>query len=136
MVESSVQSTLISDGYAAFNNNDWQTVRDLLCDDEFDDKGNVEFPLWERMEHDDPQKPPIRGKEAIIELLQEMREDGVKAKLLGVADHGHTSVTLDISTGGQGPHACADEVEFDASGRIKIFRHCVAGHHNQAGSTS
>ena len=133
MVESSVQSTLISDGYAAFNNDQWAIVRELLCDDTEDDNGNVEFPLFERMEHD---KPPIRGKNAIVEHLQKMREDGVKAKLLGVADHGHTSVTLDISTGGKGPHACADEVEFDESGRIKVFRHCVAGHHPPAGSSS
>ena len=133
MVESSVQSTLISDGYAAFNQNQWEIVRELLCDDTHDDNGNVEFPLFERMEHNEP---PIRGKNAIIEHLQQMREDGVKARLLGVADHGHTSVTLDISTGGTGPYACADEVEFDESGRIKVFRHCVAGHNAQAGSSS
>jgi len=135
MVESSVQSTLISDGYAAFNKGEWQIVRDLLCDDTHDDNGDVEFPLWERMEHD-AEHPLIRGKERIIDYLRELRDDGVKAKLLGVADHGHTSVTLDISTGGKGPHACADEVEFDESGHIKIFRHCVAGHHHQAGSSS
>ena len=131
MVESSVQSTLISDGYAAFNSNDWATIRELLCDDTTDDNGDL-FPLFDRMEHEGP----IRGKEAIIAHLQEMREDKVKAKLLGVADHGHTSVTLDISTGGKGPHACADEVEFDASGRIKVFRHCVAGHHVEEGSST
>ena len=130
MVESSVQSTLISDGYAAFNKGDWATVRELFCDDSTDENGQVEFPLWEKMEHEGP----IRGRSAIIDYLQELREDGVKAKLLAVADHGHTSVTLDISTGGEGPHACADEVEFDASGRIKVFRHCVAGHKHEAAS--
>ena len=92
MVESSVQSTLISDGYAAFNKGDFATVRELFCDDT-EENGEV-FPLWEKMDHEGP----IRGRTAIIDYLTGLREDGVKAKLLAVADHGHTAVTLDIST--------------------------------------
>ncbi|HEX6382009.1 MAG TPA: nuclear transport factor 2 family protein, partial [Acidimicrobiia bacterium] len=83
MVESSVQSTLISDGYAAFNKGDFATVRELFCDDT-EENGEV-FPLWEKMDHEGP----IRGRTAIIDYLTGLREDGVKAKLLAVADHGH-----------------------------------------------
>jgi hypothetical protein len=50
---------------------------------------------------------------------------------LGVGDHKNRSVTLDITLGGpEGPHACADLVEFDESGRIKVFKHCSTATHD------
>jgi hypothetical protein len=133
MADSSVQSTLLSDGYAAFNADDWTTVEALFCDDTPDSE-SPQFPVWYPMDHN---LGPIKGRAAIIRHLQELRQGNVKAKLLGVANHGHTSVTLDITTGGpMGPHACADEVEFDESSHIKSFRHCAAGlHHHEEPST-
>ena len=141
MAESSVHSTLLSDGYAAFNKDDWTTVEALFCDDTPPD--NPEFPVWYPMHHEHDEGPPtpppepIRGRVAIMRHLQDLRGTKVKAKLVGVADHGHTAVTLDISTGGhEGDHACADEVLFDDSGRIKSFRHCAAGLHSVPPSSS
>lgn len=131
MAESSVHSTLLSDGYAAFNRDDWAAVEALFCDDT-PDSDNPQFPVWYPMHHPHDQDPPspIRGRAAIMRQLQSLRGTKVKVKLVGVADHGHTAVTLDISTGGrEGNHACADEVVFDDTGRITSFRHCAAGLH-------
>jgi hypothetical protein len=135
MAESSVHSTLLSDGYAAFNNDDWAAVEELFCDDT-PNSDKPEFPVFYPMHHqhdEEPPKPPpdpLRGRAAIVGHLQSLRGQKLKAKLVGVADHGHTAVTLDISTGGhEGDHACADEVLFDDTGRIKSFRHCAAGLH-------
>ena len=98
MEESSVQSTLIADGYAAFNSDDWETVEALFCADTPPE--NPEFPRW------DDVGLALRGRDAIFAHLRDLRQGKVKAKLLAVADHGHHSITLDISTGGAGPHAC------------------------------
>lgn len=141
MAESSVHSTLLSDGYASFNKDDWAAVEALFCDDTPAD--TPQFPVWYPMHHqhdDDPPAPPpdpIRGRTAIVRHLQHLRETNVKAKLVGVAVHGHTAVTLDISTGGhEGDHACADEVSFDEAGRIRSFRHCAAGLHPEEKAAS
>lgn len=123
MAESSVQSTVLSDGYAAFNSDDFDTVEALFCEDVPGPNG-PKFPLWISMEGTE-----YRGRGAIRTFLEGLRAGKTKAKLIGVADHGHKSITLDITTGGSGPHACADEVEFDEAGLIKVFRHCVAGTH-------
>lgn len=125
MVQFSVQSTQLSEGYAAFNANSWDAVQELFCEDTPDSE-NPEFPAWYPMGGGDPKK----GRQAILELLQGLRADGVKAQLLGVADHGDKSLTLDVTLGGdEGPHACADKVEFDESGRIKVFWHCATNTH-------
>jgi hypothetical protein len=130
MVQSSVNSTLISVGYAAFNADDWDTVRALFSPDDPD--GN--FPVFYPMDHWDH---PITGRDNIVKHLQGLRGAGLEARLLAVADHGQKSITLDITTGGGDPHACADEVEFDEHGLIKVFKHCAAAthdHHEHPGS--
>jgi hypothetical protein len=126
MAESSVQSTLLSDGYAAFNDDDWDTVKALFCAD-VPGADRPQFPLWISMEGEE-----YRGREEIFAFLRDLRAGKTKAKLIGVADHGNRSITLDITTGGAGPHACADEVEFDEAGLIKVFRHCAVGTHEHA----
>jgi hypothetical protein len=123
MVKSSVQSTLIADGYAAFNAEDWDTVEALFCAD--DPSDNPNFPLWVDMDGAEH-----RGRANVFAVLRSLRQGKTRANLLAVADHGDRSITLDITTGGVGPHACADEVEFDKDGLIKVFKHCSAGTHH------
>lgn len=125
MVQFSVQSTLLSEGYAAFNADDWDAVKELFCEDT--PSKDPEFPAWYPMDGGDP----VRGWQAILQLLQGLRADGAEAQLLGVADQGNSSLTLDVTFGSheQGPHACADKVEFDEAGRIKVFWHCAAATH-------
>jgi len=127
MVQSSVNSTLISDGYTAFNANDWQTVEALFCQDDPADSDNPDFPAFYPMDRWDR---PIKGRNAIVTHLQGLRAAGLEARLVAVADHGHKLITLDITTGGGAPHACADEVEFDEHGLIKVFKHCAAATHH------
>ena len=125
MVQFSVQSTQLSEGYAAFNVDDWDAVKELFCEDTPDSE-NPEFPVWHPMDGG----TPIKGRQAILQLLQGLRADGAKAQLVGVADHGNTSLTLDVMLGShEGSHACADKVEFDESGRIRAFWHCAAATH-------
>ncbi|MDQ1516844.1 MAG: hypothetical protein QOE80_2674 [Actinomycetota bacterium] len=128
----STQSTQLSEGYAAFNRanadeNDpnWSIVEELFCEDR-PNSDQPEFPVWYAMDGE----RVFKGRQAILGHLQSLRADKTKATLLGVGDHGNKSITLDITLGGtEGPHACADLVEFDESGRITLFRHCSTATH-------
>jgi hypothetical protein len=125
----SIQSAQLSKGYAAFNSDDWDTVRALLCPDTPDDAATPDFPVLYPM--DGGQGSELKGREKIIDYLRELRAAAAEATLLGVADHGNKSITLDITLGGrEGSHACADLVEFDDSGCIKVFRHCSTDTHS------
>ena len=121
----STHSTALSEGYAAFNRDDWDAVEAVFCKDD-PDSDNPEFPVWYAMNHVDV----FKGRQAILQHLKSLRAAATRANLVGVGDHGNKSVTLDITLGSpEGPHACADEVEFDESGCIKVFRHCSAATH-------
>ena len=96
------------------------------------DAANPDFPVWHPMDGG----AAITGRQAIIAHLQGLRAGGVagpppaQATLVGVADHGNKSITLDVTLGGpEGSHACADKVEFDESGCIKVFWHCSTDTH-------
>jgi hypothetical protein len=103
-------------GYAAFNDDDRATLEQLLCED----------VIWHPMDGG----PPITGREAVLDLLHELRVNGTEAELFGVASHDDASITLDFTTGGpEGDHACADKIEFDESGCIREVWHCSAGTH-------
>jgi len=129
----SIQSTRLSEGYAAFNRADadqndpnWSIVEELFCEDR-PNSDQPDFPVWYAMDHVTVHK----GRQAILAYLQSLRAANTKATLLGVGDHGNKSITLDITLGGdpEAPHACADIVEFDKSGRIEVFRHCSTATH-------
>jgi len=136
----STQSTQLSEGYAAFNRADgnnpndpnWAIVAALFCQDTPDDAATPDFPVLHPMDGG----AAITGRQAIIAHLQGLRAGGVagpppaQATLVGVADHGNKSITLDVTLGGpEGSHACADKVEFDESGCIKVFWHCSTDTH-------
>jgi hypothetical protein len=132
MTQLSVQSTQITEGYAAFNDangnepNDpnWAIVEAVFCKDTPDT--NPEFPVWHPMDGE----AAIRGRKAIIAHLRGLRAAPAQATLVGVADHGNKSITLDVTFGGpEGSHACADKIEFDESGCIKVFWHCATDTH-------
>ncbi|HKN38374.1 MAG TPA: hypothetical protein VJ456_04590 [Acidimicrobiia bacterium] len=129
----STQSTQLSEGYAAFNRADgnnpndpnWAIVAALFCDDT-PDAANPDFPVWHPMDGG----AAITGQQAIIAHLRGLRAAAAQATLVGVADHGNKSITLDVTLGGpEGSHACADKVEFDESGCIKVFWHCSTDTH-------
>jgi hypothetical protein len=134
MVQFSVQNNQLSKGYDDFNAVDpaaaaapiGRIVDELFCEDSPQNTTEPDFPLWYPMNGGAPK----RGRNEISAHLAGLRAAGVKATLLAVADQGNTSITLDSTSGGdEGPHACADKVEFDESGRIKVFWHCSSATH-------
>lgn len=130
MVQFSVQNNQLSSGYDAFNAADPANAAVIsgivdawFCEDTPRNAKKPDFPLWYPMDGGQPK----RGRREISKHLQGLRAAGVKATLLAVGDQGSTSITLDSTSGGtEGPHVCSDKVEFDASGRIKVFWHCAA----------
>jgi hypothetical protein len=138
MVQFSVQSSQLSKGYDAFNaanpdstadENDahWSFMKSLFCaDTPFAESAEIEFPVWYPMDGGDP----LRGWNEISAELQRLRGADANAQLLMVADHGENSITLDFTTGGpEGAHLCADKVEFDEQGLIRVFWHCSTNTH-------
>jgi hypothetical protein len=104
-------------GYAAFNDGDWDSLQELLCE-------NV---VWHTME--EPSRM-ISGRDDVLAYLQGLR-DTTEAKFLGMAMQGDVAVTLDFTytSLGEGDHACADEIVFDEAGCIKEVHHCAAATH-------
>ena len=112
----------ILNGYAAFNDADWDTLRELLCED----------VVWHPMNHDDPD---IHGRDEVLAHLQDLRTSN-EAEFLGAAIHEDTAVTVDFthSVGDEGDHACGDRIRFDHnSGCIAEVWHCVTHPHNDGG---
>jgi hypothetical protein len=143
MLQFSVRSAQLSKGYEAFNrakhdsaddDPDWKFIRALFCQDSGSDaEGKPEFPLW-YPEHDPTQ--PKKGQQEIIDHLRTLRQDN-QAELWGVFDDGNKSIIVDFtSPSPEGPHLCADEVEFDESGLIKVFKHCTTATHKNPPTAS
>ncbi|MGH8991969.1 MAG: nuclear transport factor 2 family protein [Acidimicrobiia bacterium] len=110
------QKNRILKGYAAFNDGDDATLAELLSD----------HVVWHLMDSDDT----IEGKEAVVAYLLQLRGGGTEAELFGVYSHEQAAVTLDFTSGGvEGPHACADKIEFDDAGLICEVWHCATGTH-------
>lgn len=111
-----VQRNQILKGYAAFNEGDRATLEGLLCED----------VIWHPMDG----SAAVIGRNAVLDLLAELRANGTEAELLGLASEGTASITLDFSSGGpEGNHACADKIDFDESGCIREVWHCSTGTH-------
>ena len=106
-------------GYAAFNDADWETLRNLLCE-------NV---VWHQMGHG----PDISGRDDVLVHLQDLRTHN-EAEFLGTAIHKDTAITLDFthSISDEGDHACADRIRFDGDGCIIEVWHCVTHQDNGA----
>jgi hypothetical protein len=107
-------------GYTAFNDGDWDTLRELLCE-------NV---VWHTMEEPSRMITPREGPDGVIAYLMGLR-DTTEAKFLGMAVQGDVAVTLDFTYTSldEGDHACADEIVFDETGCIKEVHHCAAATH-------
>jgi ketosteroid isomerase-like protein len=118
----SKRNTIVK-GYAAFNDADWDTLRELLCQD----------VVWHPMDH---HAPDIEGRDAVLAELQRLRTTN-EAEFLGAAIHDDTAIALDFthSLDDEGDHACGDRIRFDeASGCIIEVWHCVTHPHNDAGN--
>ena len=107
-------------GYTAFNDGDWETLKELLCE-------NV---VWHTM--DEPSRTITNrdGPDGVLAYLQQLR-DTTEAEFLGMAAQDDVVITLDYtySSGREGNHACADVIVLDEAGCIKEVRHCAAGSH-------
>ena len=106
-------------GYAAFNDGDWDTVRNLLSPD----------VVWHPMpDSDDPGDK--FGPDQVIAHLQRLRASS-EIEFLGVTTKNDVAITLDFTytTSPPGDHGCADRIKFDASGRILEFWHCHSATH-------
>jgi SnoaL-like protein len=109
-------------GYAAFNDADWGTLGELLCED----------VVWHPM---DSEQEDIHGRDGVLAELQRLRTT-TEADFLGTAVHGDTAITVDFthSISDEGDHACADRIRFDGSGCISEVWHCLTHQHNDAGN--
>jgi limonene-1,2-epoxide hydrolase len=105
-------------GYAAFNDGDWDTMRDLLCKD----------VVWHPMDGG----RAIKGQDRVIAHLRELRDTSV-AEFQGIAmtTQGNAAITVDYTRTSrkEGDHACADKIVFDGSGCIQEVWHCAADTH-------
>jgi hypothetical protein len=117
------KSTILK-GYAAFNEGDWTTMRELLSAD----------VVWHKMV---PPGGKAEGLDDVIEYLTELRLSN-QAEFLGMAIQGDAAVTVDFTTSSDdhGDHGCADRIEFDGSGKICEVWHCAADTHHAAGSSA
>ena len=101
-------------GYAAFNDCDWDGLREVLSD----------AIVWHPMPDSEDPGDKV-GKDAVILHLQRMRETS-EAEFLGMTFKDDVAITLDFTytTSGEGDHGCADRIRFDESGIVEVW-HCA-----------